>query len=296
MTPSVGAPAGGDYAKEKDLNLRVYNQSEVVAHYASLGYITPCEKTVFDKFIKPGGAILDLGVGGGRTTPYLSGLASRYVGVDYAPEMLAACRRKFPRHEFLLADATNLAAFADRSFDTVVMAFNGMDYLDSNQLRRRCLAEVYRLLRKNGVVIFSSHNPRAVFSRPCWNRDRLETLVVRMAGKTNWVRRPLGIILLALRVAVALVQSLTDSTLRLVRRLPRRAFWSGDGYLIDPAHGGLLTHYAVPERVIAEAKAEGFNFLRCTGSDYPKRSATYVTDWYYYVFQKDESTASARCA
>ena len=39
-------------------------------------------------------AILDLGVGGGRTTPHLSSIAARYVGADYAAEMVARCQDK----------------------------------------------------------------------------------------------------------------------------------------------------------------------------------------------------------
>jgi len=87
-----------------------------------------------------------------------------------------------------------------------------------------------------------------------------------------------------------------DSALRVSRRVWRRAFWSGDGYMVDPAHGGTLTHYAVPERVIAEVEQQGFQFLRVAGDDYPRRSGAYVTDWYYYVFRKAETPVSAPCA
>ena len=87
-----------------------------------------------------------------------------------------------------------------------------------------------------------------------------------------------------------------DSALRLLHRAPRRTFWSGDGYMVDPAHGGVLTHYAVPERVIAELEQQRFQFLRVAGDDYPQRSRAYVTDWYYYVFQKTETSVSAGCA
>jgi len=78
--------------------------------------------------------------------------------------------------------------------------------------------------------------------------------------------------------------------------VPRRAFWSGDGYMVDPAHGGVLTHYAVPEQVIAELEQQGFQFLRLAGDDYPRHSRVYVTDWYYYVFRKAETSLSAACA
>ena len=285
-----------DSAKPQDPNLRVYDTSEVAAHYAALEYLSPCEKKLFDEFLKPGDAILDLGVGGGRTTPYLCRLASRYVGVDYAPQMVTACRQKFPQFEFRVADATNLGLFGERIFDSVVMAFNGLDYLIPNESRRRCLEEIRRVLKPDGLLIFSSHNPRAIFLRPVWNRERIEELAHRMAGDREWLREPLRVLLVGLRVAAALVLSASESVGRCFRRIPHRAFWSGEGYLVDAAHGGLLTHYSVPERVVAELEGQGFQFVRFAGDDYPRQSRAYVTDWYYYVFQKTDRSMSAPCA
>jgi SAM-dependent methyltransferase len=292
----VGERSPGTSGRQEDANLHVYNTAEVAAHYASLDYLSPCEKALFDKFLKDGDAILDLGVGGGRTTPYLSRLASRYVGVDYAPKMVAACQQKFPQLEFLVADATNLAPLGDQTFDFVVMAYNGMDYLSPSESRRRCLAEIHRVLRKDGVLMFSSHNPRAIFSRPAWNRRKVEEVARQLAGQRKWLLEPARLLLLWLRVAVAAAGSATESVLLFFRRVLHRAFWSGDGYMVDPAHGGLLTHYAVPERVIAELEQRGFRLLRFTGDDYPRQSWALVTDWYYYVFQKAETSASSPCA
>ena len=290
-----GHPSPAD-SRRADPNLPVYNKSEVAAYYASLDYLSPCEQALFGEFLKPGDAILDLGVGGGRTTRYLSSLASRYVGVDYAPNMVAACREKFPQLEFLVADATNLALLADGNFDSVVMAFNGIDALFPSEARRRCLAEIHRVLKNGGVFIFSSHNPRAVFLRPAWNPKRIDDLAQMLAGQRKGLLKPMRILLLWLRVVAALARSAMDSALRLLRRVPRRAFWSGDGYMLDPAHGGVLTHYAIPERVIAELEQQGFQFLRLAGDDYPRHSRVYVTDWYYYVFRKAETSLSAACA
>ena len=56
-------------------------------------------KLVFEKYVAPGGEVLDLGVGGGRTTAFLSSRAGAYVGLDYAPTMVKICRLKFPLAE-----------------------------------------------------------------------------------------------------------------------------------------------------------------------------------------------------
>jgi cyclopropane fatty-acyl-phospholipid synthase-like methyltransferase len=74
-----------------------YNSPTIVAAYSQEESLSPCEQFLFDAYIKPGMAVLDIGVGGGRTSPYLAGKASRYVGIDYAPEMLQVCREKYPQ-------------------------------------------------------------------------------------------------------------------------------------------------------------------------------------------------------
>ncbi len=209
--------------------------------------------------------------------------------------MIAACQRKFPQLEFLVADVTNLTILSDGTFDSVVMAFNGMDYLAPGDSRRRCLAEIHRVLKKDGVLIFSSHNPRAVVLRPAWNQEKIEEIAQKLAGQWKWLLTPARLLLLWLRVAAAVAQSAMKSVLRFSRRVRQSAFWSGDGYMLDPAHGGLWTHYAVPSRVITELEEYGFQHLRFAGDDYPRPSRPYLTDWYYYVFQGTESSPGLPC-
>jgi hypothetical protein len=79
---------------------------------------------------------------------------------------------------------------------------------------------------------------------------------------------------------------------RAASRLPTRAFWRGEGYLIDPAHGGLMTHLASPEKVARELERFGFRLLGALGDDHPHVSRLYITDWYYYVFSKTGATGA----
>src|SRR5437016_793364 len=95
------------------LNQQVYNAPDVTRHYADLAHLSACEKFLFQTCIQPGMAILDVGVGGGRTTPYLASLASHYVGIDYAEEMVQVCRKKFPSLTFKVLDAGDMSCFAD---------------------------------------------------------------------------------------------------------------------------------------------------------------------------------------
>ena len=97
-----------------DNNLQRYSDPTVVDHYEKAAGLEPCEEIIFDHWLKPGMAILDIGVGGGRTAPRLSQLSSRYVGIDYAKGMVAACKRRFPHLDFRHGDATDLGEFPRR--------------------------------------------------------------------------------------------------------------------------------------------------------------------------------------
>lgn len=59
--------------------------------------------------------ILDIGVGGGRTVPLLRRISRDYVAIDYIPELVLACRRRFPDARVILGDARDLSAFDPRS-------------------------------------------------------------------------------------------------------------------------------------------------------------------------------------
>ena len=267
-------------------NHQIYNASDVAAHYAALNYLTACESLLFESYIPIGSAVLDLGVGGGRTTPYLASRAARYVGVDNAPAMVDACRAKFPGGEFLVADAANLAVFANDSFDAVVFAFNGIDFVLPEESRRQCLAHIHRILKPGGALIFSSHNPRAILVRPSWNRERLERISRRFSANSKTVNAVLLAALTSVRAPLAFFQACVSSLFRMIQRLPTRMFWRGHGELLDSAHGGLLTHYSIPRQVIAEVVAVSLRFERVLGNAYPESPRPLSTDWYYYVFTK----------
>jgi ubiquinone/menaquinone biosynthesis C-methylase UbiE len=278
-------------------NLDTWNSPDVASYYSLLNYLTPCERLLFEEYLSPGIAILDLGVGGGRTTPYLSSIAGRYVGADYAAEMVAACRRKFPNLEFDTVDAADLSRFATSSFDAIVMAFNTMDNVVPDESRHRALREIHRVLKPEGILIFSSHNMRSIWVRPSWNQQRLISLASQLVGSDSILYRPLLWSLTGLRATIATVRSLAGSITRVIRRMPTRAFWRGEGYMVDGAHGGARIHLSTPAKTEEELGGFGFRLLRVLGDDYPQVSRRYVTDWYYYVFSRlDHNGRKQVCA
>jgi SAM-dependent methyltransferase len=216
--------------------------------------------------------------------------------MDYSEEMIRLCRDKFPQLKFMVADASDLSAFSDGSFDAIVFAFNGLDYLFPEEQRWKCLRECKRVLRPGGVFVFSSHNPRSIFVRPAWDRERLRAF----AGKLVSERGVLFLATLSALTAVKALHSCLRATAgsagRFCRRVSKRALWRGEGYLLDPAHGGLMTHSWTPERVREEMTRFNFRQDAVLGDDHPQRSHELVTDWYYYVFRKVESAAGEPCA
>ncbi len=271
---------------DETINLSVYRKPEVVACFTSLDSLTPCEKLLFDTYLKRGSALLDLGVGGGRTTPYLASIASDYVGVDYSEEMVCACRAKYPNLKFELADAADLSLFADNSFDGIIFSYNGIDNLAPDNNRQTCLRECHRILKPGGVLIFSSHNPRSLIVGWDWDQSRLRIRAERISASS---RVPFPLVLAGVsfaKLGLELLRSSSRSIPRAFRRIPTRTFWTGEGYLLDPTHGGLWTHCGTPTRVIAELNEHRFKFLQELPEDYPRPSWSLSTRWYYYAFSK----------
>jgi ubiquinone/menaquinone biosynthesis C-methylase UbiE len=102
-------------------------------------------------------AILDIGVGAGRTVPFLTALSNDYTGIDYSTSMLRYCRSRHAGVRLLQCDARKMDRFQDEAFDVVVATWNAIDDSDHND-RLKILNEVRRVLRAQGLFIFSSHN------------------------------------------------------------------------------------------------------------------------------------------
>ena len=157
----------------------IWDQPEVIDEYARMGDLQAAEAILFERYLGDARSVIDLGVGAGRTTPYLA--AGRdYVGLDISAGMIAACRDRYPGIEFRVGDAADLSWRPDASADAVVFSFNGIDNLRPDQARHRCLQSVARVLRPGGLFIFSSHDPWGG-----WGRRRLGA-AVRLARGSGY--------------------------------------------------------------------------------------------------------------
>jgi ubiquinone/menaquinone biosynthesis C-methylase UbiE len=232
---------------------QLYSTPDVVQIYAKAATLLPTEKHLLTHFLKPNMRILDLGVGGGRTTPFLAEHALEYVGVDYATAMVEACRQRFAHLRFETMDAANLSAFADDHFDLVMFSYNGLGNMHPDAQRIHCLQECYRVLKPGGTLIFSLHYSRSLFFRP-----------------------PLTV---GLRPFVA---SLWQSLQRFFTRIVQPFFWNGSGYFYAAAHGGMLLHQTTPAIMHTTLQKLGFSDIAHYGEEYPARNIPCLTRWYYY--------------
>jgi ubiquinone/menaquinone biosynthesis C-methylase UbiE len=104
-------------------------------------------------------SMLDVGVGGGRTTVHFAPLVREYVGVDFSAPLVEACRRRFPSRadSFRVMDARDLGSIDDASIGFLLFSYNGIDTVGHVD-RARVLREFSRVTRPGGYVCISSHN------------------------------------------------------------------------------------------------------------------------------------------
>src|SRR5258708_1470990 len=141
------------------INRRAYAKPKVSDWYADLYFIHKPEEVILRKLapLIKDKKLLDIGIGGGRTTRFLLELSADYTGIDYTPRCVQIVKNKYPESHIVCGDARNLSAFNDASFDFVLFSFNGIDYV-SHSDRLKAMAEIYRVLRRRGFFMFSTHN------------------------------------------------------------------------------------------------------------------------------------------
>ena len=105
-----------------------------------------------------GKRVLDLGSGEGFGASILADTAEEVVGVDVDERTVDHARLNWarPHVSFQLGSALDLSAFADGSFDAVV-AFEIIEHLNEQE---RMLAEIWRVLSSDGVLIISTPDRR----------------------------------------------------------------------------------------------------------------------------------------
>lgn len=105
---------------------------------------------------KSGEQVLDIAAGTGTSSMAFLSEGVRVVAADFSKGMLEVGKKKYPKLEFVFADAMKLP-FKDEEFDVVTMSFG----LRNVQDHKVALAEFLRVLKPNGrlVICEFSHVP-----------------------------------------------------------------------------------------------------------------------------------------
>ena len=140
----------------------MYGKKKIANYYGKLNHLFEPEKVIFSEFkdrLKDM-RMLDIGVGGGRTTNFFAKYAKEYTGIDCSKAMIDICKKRFPELEenFFVCDVRDLERFKSNHFDFVLFSFNGIDHLIKHEERMQALHEIKRVCREGGVFCFSSHN------------------------------------------------------------------------------------------------------------------------------------------
>lgn len=103
------------------------------------------------------GDVLELIPGGSRLTEELVHQARAYTGIGPSAAVIGVCRHMYRGGTFVHADIRELEQFGENRFTAVAAWRCAIDSFDDAQ-RRVLLERINRVLRRDGVVIFSSHN------------------------------------------------------------------------------------------------------------------------------------------
>jgi SAM-dependent methyltransferase len=272
-------------ADPEQINRQTWNRA--AAAYARLTELMPAEQRILERMASElrGAAVLDLGVGAGRTTPHLLALdVGRYVGVDLSPRMVAAARERHPGVEFREMDACDLSALSSNTFRMALFSYNGIDCVtDAN--RRRVLAEVFRVLEPGGAFVFSCHNLAWLAARnggaaaPPFELPSFEPTL-----------DPLRLLRRTARFAVSLAVS--------VRNRAKLAAWQeqGEGYALlndSGEHYGTLMYYVSIATQRHQSCEAGFERVQVFNLDGSRAEDTSTDYWMHFVARKPQQPSRA---
>ncbi|HEY6578649.1 MAG TPA: class I SAM-dependent methyltransferase [Rhizomicrobium sp.] len=172
MNALCGA-AGGDCSGLFDAAARRSPEAGVALYsFGDAGLLTAATQEVVDQMSRWGilrrpDTVLDLGCGIGRIAAAIAPRVARVVGVDSSGEMVKLARARTPTCSnvtIIRGDGTNLAFFADESFE-LVLAIDSFPYLVEAQCESAHFDEISRILKPGGLLLIMNYSYRGDLAR-----------------------------------------------------------------------------------------------------------------------------------
>ncbi|MBE6413736.1 MAG: class I SAM-dependent methyltransferase [Verrucomicrobiaceae bacterium] len=133
------------------------------------------ERIVVEKYVPKTATILELGCGAGRIARGLSAIGYQNItATDFSENMVLAASELAKKYNdntvCKVCDATKIC-FAPESFDAVVFGFNGLMQIPKEKNRIKAMREIYRVLKPNGVFIFTTHDRKSKGNEAYWSME-----------------------------------------------------------------------------------------------------------------------------
>jgi ubiquinone/menaquinone biosynthesis C-methylase UbiE len=140
-------------------------------NYHSLEYIV--SKTYFEKYIKPGDRILEVGAGTGAYSLYYAGKGYKVNAIEFVQHNLDILKSKITDNMDINAeqgDAVDLSRFEDNTFD-MTLVFGPLYHLYEDEDINKAISEAIRITKKDGIIAIAYITSDGTFAD--WAVDHL---------------------------------------------------------------------------------------------------------------------------
>jgi len=117
----------------------------------------------FNRFVKKGDFLLDIGCGNGQLMDTLEEKEISYIGIDSSPRLIKIAQQRYPDSRFVAGDIFKVV-FPSETFDGV-FAISLLHHIPSLPLQLSLLKEAARVLRPSGFLFLSVWQVSLPFSR-----------------------------------------------------------------------------------------------------------------------------------
>ena len=116
------------------------------------------ELSFLKEYVENGDKILDLGCGNGRLAELFKDKEIEYVGIDNSEKLIELAKNRYATEKirFIATDGVNLP-FPDSYFNKI-FSIAVLHHIPSRELRLKFLSEARRVLKKDGIAVFTVWN------------------------------------------------------------------------------------------------------------------------------------------